>query len=215
MNEPVRDGQRSRRRLLDAATVEFAALGIAGARVDRIADAAKVNKSQMYSYFGSKDGLFDAVLHDRLEELVGAVPLTADDLPGYAVRLYDLYVERPELLRLATWLRLERVPAGDLLASYAGGHDEGKLRAIADAQRDGVIDPSLAPSEVFSLVVAIAMTWSTVNVTYAASRNDNESEHARRRSVIAQVVSRALLRSDGGAERGPAAGSHVAGAETG
>lgn len=51
------------------------------------------------------------------------VPLSADDLPGYAVRLYDSFVASPDLLRLATWSWLERVPAGDLLASFEG-HDE-------------------------------------------------------------------------------------------
>ncbi len=209
----MRDSQRSRRRLLEAATEEFAALGIAGARVDRIADAAKVNKSQMYSYFGSKDGLFDAVFREHLDAIVDAVPLTADDLPGYAVRLYDSYVEHPELLRLATWNRLERVPRGDLLASVAGEVDR-KLRAIVDAQRDGLIDDALAPSEVFHLVTAIAMTWSPVNVTYAASRDDDESEHARRRAVIAEMVSRSLVHSDHGEERSAAAGSDAAGAET-
>ena len=212
-NVCMRDGQRSKRLLLDAATAEFAAWGIAGARVDRIAAAANVNKAQMYSYFGSKDGLFDAVFRDHLEKIVDAVPLTADDLPGYAVRLYDSYVEHPDLLRLATWNRLERVPTGDLLASVEG-HGDHKIRAIADAQRDGLVDPALTPSEVFSLVTAIAMTWSPVNVTFAASRGDDESEHARRRSVIAKVVSRALVRADRGNEHGAAADSDSAGAET-
>jgi AcrR family transcriptional regulator len=188
----MRDGRRSRRRVLDAAVAEFAERGIAGARVDRIAASAGVNKSQMYSYFGSKDGLFDAVFRDQLEKIVDAVPFTVDDLPGYAARLYDSYVESPELLRLATWYRLERVPAGDLLASVEG-HGDPKMRAIADAQRDGRIDPALAPSEVYSLITAIAMTWSPVNVTYAASRDDDESEHARRRSVIREMVSRTLV----------------------
>lgn len=201
----MRDGNRSRRRLLEAATAEFAAWGISGARVDRISEAAGVNKSQMYSYFGSKDGLFDAVFRDQLEKIVASVPLTADDLPGYAVRLYDSYIERPELLRLATWYRLERVPAGDLLASFEGrGDDDPRLRAIADVQRDELVDPALAPYEVFSLVVAIAMTWSPVNVTFAASLEDEESEHARRRAVIAQVVSSALVRPAQGSEPGAA-----------
>ena len=198
----MRDGQRSRRRLLDAAVAEFAERGIAGARVDRIAASAGVNKSQMYSYFGSKDGLFDAVFRDQLEKIVDAVPFTVDDLPGYAARLYDSYVESPELLRLATWYRLERVPAGDLLASVEG-HGDSKMRAIADAQRDGRIDPALAPLEVYSLITAIAMTWSPVNVTYAASRDDDESEHARRRSVIRETVSRALVRHGREDERKP------------
>jgi hypothetical protein len=113
-------------------------------------------------------------------------------------------VESPELLRLATWYRLERVPVGDLIQSVKG-HDEGKMRAIAEAQREGRIDPALAPSEVYPLITAIAMTWSPVNVTYAASRDDGEAEHARRRSVIAQTVSRALL--TGGTGGGSAVGA--------
>ena len=182
--------------MLDAAAAEFAERGISGARVDRIAEVSGVNKSQMYSYFGSKDGLFDATVRDNLAAMLNAVPLTADDLPGYAARLYDAYVERPELLRLAVWNRLERVPTGDLWENCAGldeDHDENKLGAIARAQRDGLVDSTFTPREVFMFVVAIANTWAPVNVTIAASGEDGDAEHARRRSVIAEVVSRALL----------------------
>lgn len=185
-------GEKSRRRVLDAAAAEFAERGISGARVDRIAEVSGVNKSQMYSYFGSKDGLFDATLRDNLTAMLNAVPLTASDLPGYAARLYDAYVERPALLRLAVWNRLERVPTGDLWKDF-DGHDDDKLGPIARAQRDGIVDTSFTPQEVFVFVVAIANTWAPVNVTVAASREDGEAEHARRRSVIAEVVSRALL----------------------
>ena len=47
------------------------------------------------------------------------IEVTADDLPGYAVALYDSYLTEPELVRLASWYRLERVPTGDLLAGHA------------------------------------------------------------------------------------------------
>ena len=164
-----------------------------------------MNKSQMYSYFGSKDGLFEATLRDNLAALLDAVPLTADDLPGYAARLYDAYVERPEHLRLAVWNRLERVPTGDLWENFEGrdeDHDEKKLGAIAEAQRGGLVDPAFTPAEVFMFVVAIANTWAPVNVTVAASREDAEAEHARRRSVIAEVVSRALLAGGSGGSAG-------------
>ncbi len=191
----MRDGQRSRRRLIGAATAEFASYGIAGARVDRIAAAAGVNKAQMYSYYGSKEGLFDAVFAEHLAGIVDAVPFTADDLPGYAVRLYDSYVAEPELLRLATWNRLERVPSGDLLAAVPGLWDP-KHEAIRQAQRDGLIVDDLAPAEVYELITAVAMTWSPVNVTFAASREDPETDHARRREIIAGVVARALLTGD-------------------
>lgn len=135
------------------------------------------------------------MLRDNLEALLDIVPLDAEDLPGYAVQLYDYYIERPELLRLATWNRLERVPKGDLFAEFEG-HDVRKLQAIADAQRAGWVDPTLAPSEAFSLVIAVAMTWSPVNVTYAASADDAEFEHTRRRAVIREAVSRALVPND-------------------
>jgi AcrR family transcriptional regulator len=49
----IRDAEATRQRLLDAAAEEFAARGIAGARVDRIAQAARSNKAQIYHYFGS------------------------------------------------------------------------------------------------------------------------------------------------------------------
>jgi AcrR family transcriptional regulator len=88
----VRDGQDSRRRLLDAAAAEFSARGIAGARVDRIAAAASVNKAQMYAWYGSKDGLFDAVFALQLDRIIDTVPFTPDDLPGYVAGLYDSYL---------------------------------------------------------------------------------------------------------------------------
>lgn len=181
--------QGSKHRILEAATAEFAAVGIAGARVDRIAAASGMNKSQIYYYFGSKEGLFDAVLQENLGRITDAVPLMAEDLPGYAVRLCDSYVEHPEFLRLAMWERIERVHGGDLF----GEHDERKLGAIAEVQRAGLVDPSLEPAEVISVVVAIAMTWSPVSVTYAASTDDPDPDHARRRSIVARTVSRALL----------------------
>ena len=102
------DSEATRRRLLDAATEEFAAYGIAGARVDRIAEAAKSNKAQIYHYFTNKDGLFDAVFNAMCVETVQEVPIDTSDLPEYAGRLFDSYERRPYVQRLATWYRLER-----------------------------------------------------------------------------------------------------------
>jgi TetR/AcrR family transcriptional regulator len=66
------DGGR-RERLLEMATREFAAKGLAGARVDAIARAARSNKQLVYYYFGNKLGLYNEVIgrvgpaaHDEL-----------------------------------------------------------------------------------------------------------------------------------------------------
>ena len=185
----MRDGQASRRRVLDAAAAEFATHGIAGARVDRIAAAAKVNKAQMYAYFGSKDGLFDAAFGEQLTAIVDAVPLDGEDLPGYAVALYDEYLARPELVRLATWARLERTPTGDLLAGYEG-HDTHKLESISAAQGAGLVDPALVPHDVLALVTAVSLTWGPASVLRAASADEAESEHQHRRRVLAAMARR-------------------------
>jgi AcrR family transcriptional regulator len=52
---PPYDRAQTTRRIFNAAVVEFAAEGIAGARVDRIAANADSNKALIYSYFGNKD----------------------------------------------------------------------------------------------------------------------------------------------------------------
>lgn len=188
----MRDGQRSRQRLLEAATKEFAAHGIAGARVDRISADAGVNKAQMYGWFGSKEGLFEAVFAQQVDGIVDAVPFTPYDLPGYAVALYDSYLTDSELVRLASWCRLERVPTGDLLAAFPG-HTDAKYEAIAQAQREGRIVNSIRPDEVFDLIIAIAGTWSPVSGTYTASKKDSEPDHDRRRAALRKTIARALI----------------------
>ncbi|MEV0775985.1 TetR family transcriptional regulator [Streptomyces sp. NPDC050433] len=184
-------GQASRRRLLDAATAEFATYGIAGARVDRISAAAQVNKAQLYAYFGNKDKLFDAVFAEHLDLIVGTVPVTGDDLPGYAVRLYDTYLVHPELVRLATWARLERTPTGDLF-HFMPGHDTEKLRSITDAQKAGAIDPAMPAADVLAMVTAMSMTWSPASVMFTASKDEPEPDHDRRRAALTLAVRRAF-----------------------
>ena len=61
----ARDPQRTRRRILEAASAEFARYGLGGARIDRIARRARANKRMLYYYFGDKDGLFLAALEAR------------------------------------------------------------------------------------------------------------------------------------------------------
>ena len=60
--EPIRDAERTRQALLAAAEIEFSTKGLAGARVDVIAEQATANKRMLYYYFGSKEELYVAVL---------------------------------------------------------------------------------------------------------------------------------------------------------
>jgi len=80
-------GEAPRRdRILSAAAAEFAQRGFAGARVDRIAAAAGVNKQLLFHYFGSKSGLHHAALKSLLERSA----LTPQPSKAPADRLRDL-----------------------------------------------------------------------------------------------------------------------------
>jgi AcrR family transcriptional regulator len=184
----MRDAQATRRRMLDAATTEFAARGIAGARVDRIAAAAASNKAQMYAYFGSKDGLFDAVFAEHLAGILDAVPLDATDLPGYAARLYEAHLAHPEFVRLAGWSRLERRPTGELIPD-PDGH-AAKIAAITDAQQRGFIAADLPADDILAAVIAVAMTWSPVSVVTTADPAEPADLHEHRRATIHELVAR-------------------------
>ena len=90
----------SARLLLEASAVEFARHGIGGARVDKIAERAGVNKASIYTYFGKKDDLFAALLQEKLGELAEQVPIRSDELPAYAGHLFDFLCDNPEIVRL-------------------------------------------------------------------------------------------------------------------
>ncbi len=103
----TRDPERTRSRILEAAKAEFAAHGLGGARVDRIAASAGANKRMLYHYFGNKDDLFLAVLeaaYAHIRESEKALRLTEIDPPEAIRRLvaftWDYYLEHPEFLTL-------------------------------------------------------------------------------------------------------------------
>ena len=189
---PTRRGEVTRRRLLEAATAEFTERGIAGARVDRIVATARSNKAQLYQYFGSKERLFDEVFSVHIDSLTAEVRLDGDDLPGYAVALYDISLQRPELVRLAAWMRLERNPYGDLLP---GDPDAGRIAAIAAAQAAGRVDAAIDPADILSMLTAMALSWSPASLQIAASVDDAADIHDRRRAALATAVRQAFAGS--------------------
>ncbi len=182
-----RDADATRRRLLDAATQEFAAYGIAGARVDRIAAVAKSNKAQIYHYFGSKDGLFDAVFDAMCRETVNAVPIDAADLPEYAGRLFDSYQERPWVQRLATWYRLERAGTGGVIPVVVEANT-AKVRAVAAAQAEGLLPTRFSAAELLGLVLHLSGFWSAQMPEFDAVLDAREDMAARRRLVVDSVA---------------------------
>ncbi len=113
--QPARDPERTRARILEAAKAEFAAHGLGGARVDRIAAVAHANKRMLYYYFGNKDDLFIAVLEEAYADIRAAevaLHLTQIDPPEAIRRLiaftWEYYLEHPEFLTLLNSANLHK-----------------------------------------------------------------------------------------------------------
>ena len=115
-----RDPEGTRRDILEVATHEFAAEGFAGARVDKIAEDTATTKRMIYYYFGSKEGLYLAVLegaYERVRALEGN--LNVDDLePVEALRrlaefTYDHHTSHESFIRL---VQIENVHRAEHLA---------------------------------------------------------------------------------------------------
>ncbi|WP_344918754.1 TetR/AcrR family transcriptional regulator [Streptosporangium oxazolinicum] len=150
-----RNSEDTRRRILEAGTAEFAAHGIAGARVARIAAAAGCNKQLIYAYFTNKEGLYDAVYDAMVTHTVESVPMDPLDLPGYAGSLFDHHRRHPEFARLTLWFQLERDPRAG--PTPAGLRSVGaKLEAIRDAQDAGAVSTRYAPEELLLMILRLS-----------------------------------------------------------
>jgi len=95
----------SRGLIAAAARVEFAAHGYAGARVDRIARRAGVNKQLLFYYFGSKKGLYQTIVDGAAGEATRTVDASRPSHAAAQLRhafagLFNTFSARPELVRL-------------------------------------------------------------------------------------------------------------------
>jgi TetR/AcrR family transcriptional regulator len=105
-----RDAERTRQALLDAARHEFADKGLAGARVTEIADRAGVNKQLISYYFGGKQGLYDTLVEQWLEQ-EREMTDPAIGLDELVARYLAVAHDQPELQRLFIRENLEVDPA--------------------------------------------------------------------------------------------------------
>jgi AcrR family transcriptional regulator len=136
-----RDAERTRTEILDEATAEFADRGLAGARVDEIAARTRTTKRMLYYYFGSKQGLYLAVL-ERAYAGTRALEqqLSVSDLnPARAVRAvaeltFDHHEAHPDFIRLVA---IENIHHAEHLRS-------SPLREGLAGPAVGVLEPILA-----------------------------------------------------------------------
>jgi AcrR family transcriptional regulator len=184
-----RDAKATQELLLAGATEEFAEYGLAGARIDRIAERAGANKRLLYVYFGNKDDLFDAVIERHVGVITDAVPLDPEDLGAYAGAVFDHVLANPQTLRLVAWRDFERAEATDAeRASY-----QHKLRAIREAQRAGKVYDGMAAADLLAMTMRLATSWlgAPAALKLAAGRDPMSRTRLRHhRTALVEAVGR-------------------------
>ena len=109
------DPARTMAEILAVANTEFANKGLAGARIDEIAAATRTSKRMIYYYFGSKEGLYIAVLEDAYRRMRSIeAELHLQDLsPAAALRrlvefTFDHHANNQDYIRLVMTENMER-----------------------------------------------------------------------------------------------------------
>jgi AcrR family transcriptional regulator len=200
--EPIRDAERTQQAILAAAEAEFASKGLAGARVDVIADEAGANKRMLYYYFGSKEELYIAVL----ERAYGAMRATERELnltnlePLDAIRTlvefkFDYYTKHPTIIPLL---------AGENLSGAAFLKRSKRLRdmhlslvdmiakILTAGEARGVIRPGIDPLHLYVSMSAVSYFYfsnaATLTAAFGRSLLSNEERSLRRRHCVDVIM---------------------------
>lgn len=162
---PPRDAELTRRRILAAATAEFARKGLGGARVDEIALRSRSNKRMIYHYFGSKERLFTVVLEEAYSGIRSAErELHLDELAPEAaiVRLVEFtwkyYLDHPEFLTLVNSENLHRAKhlKGSEVIRKTSSQFVNMVKAILDrGAAQGVFRSDIDPVQLNITIAAI------------------------------------------------------------
>lgn len=179
--------ERTKALLLAAATDEFSANGLAGARVDRIAAAAGVNKERIYQYFGKKDELFDAVLAAELVRVMTDVPIEghgAEAFGSYAGRLFDRHTTDGALPRLLFWEGLERgrnTVDRATRADHCATKVDQVMKVLPGVDRTDAADLVIT-------VVTLCDGWTVLPQLDALLAGDSPDRADRRRAFIVKTA---------------------------
>ena len=197
------DPARTMAEILEVATHEFADKGLAGARIDEIAAATRTSKRMIYYYFGSKDGLYLAVLEEAYRRMRSIESdLQLDDLgPVEALRrlvefTYDHHrdnedfirlvmsenIHRAEYLRQSKGIRQLNVKA---IESIRGVYDRGVAQ--------GLFRPGLSPLDLHAAISALTV-FNVSNRHTFGTIFDRIDPQAKAETLPREYVVQLLLR---------------------
>jgi AcrR family transcriptional regulator len=198
-----RDADATRADILAVAIEEFSAKGLAGSRVDEIAERTHTVKRMIYYYFGSKEGLYRAVLehaYDHIRTIESDLDLDAlppDEALRHLVKVtFDYHNKHPEFVRL---VMNENIHQGVHIAHIPNIKERNRtaiatLRKLLDrGVESGDFRADLDPIEVHMSVSALAFfnvsNRHTFSIIFGRDMTSPKAVASRRESV-ADIISR-------------------------
>ena len=156
-----RNPQKSKLAILTAAEYEFAEKGFFGARVDEIAQKARLNKRMIYAYFGDKEGLYTQVLlhnYSKMEIVENALVkenATGIELIKNIISTYfDFLYNNPSFVNILMWENLNK---GYYLKQLENKTIERKsIKYFIDAIDQGKLD-GIFKSDIDSFQIVLSM----------------------------------------------------------
>jgi len=203
--EPGRtnDPARTMAEILAVATHEFADKGLTGARIDAIAAATRTSKRMIYYYFGSKDGLYLAVLEEAYRRMRAIeADLHLDDLePVAALRklvefTYDHHRDNEDFIRL---VMNENIQRGDYLRQSKtiqtlNSNAIASVKAVYErGVKQGVFRPGLTPVDIHSAISAFTFFNVSNRHTFGVIFQSNVSQgkaKTLKRAHVAELILR-------------------------
>jgi AcrR family transcriptional regulator len=176
--ERQRDADRSQGTILAAARHEFAEFGLGGARMDRIAERANLNKRLIYYYFADKEALFQAVLEqayrdireqERQLNLLDVAP--AEALRRLVEFTWNYYLAHPEFLTLLNSANLHRARhlQGSTRAREMNSPLIEMLAGILErGRKDGSFRGGVDPLQLYVSIAGLSYFYLSNNHTLSA-----------------------------------------------
>ncbi len=162
MAQPA-DVQPLRNRLLKSALDCFLADDYHRVTTRRIAESAGANVSMIRYYFGSKEGLYEAMIRETLGPLLdvldGPMLESVEGFGDYLLLYYRTMVRHPEFPKLILKvLALKHGPGRRFIQQLLERGRARGARRVSDLKADGDIAPSIDPDILRIAFVSLAMT---------------------------------------------------------
>lgn len=159
----LRDPDRTKARIFQAAADEFAARGFDGARMDKIAELAGINKRMIYVYWGDKQELYHEILRQKVRAMHEVFTTDWGSPAADLVRYFEATLAERELLRFIQWEAL-----GDLGSPLVAEDDRRatfglKVDSMRRDQGEGRLTAAIPPD----VLMLVFMALSSYPVAFA------------------------------------------------